>query len=215
MLSDETRASDRVSIAFTSLRQFLIAPSVLRHALQTIYTAKARRRNREDQTPLLYPVSTEKTEPASVRAHYSISQESDVARDLSYGRQRVPFYRYENLAKIKNRRLSPPSSDTAVAAAAAVTLRHLRYRDAEQPKERVEKRRANMCASTPCARKEGGKVGYDMSGMLYDPIFQKITFCASLPPPSPPLPAQRLALIPLLVCSLFYRQSLSLSLSPP
>lgn len=29
---------------------------------------------------------------------------------------------------------------------------------------------------------DGRKVGYDMSGMLYDPIFQKITFCAFIPP---------------------------------
>lgn len=40
--------------------------------------------------------------------------------------------------------------------------------------ERVEKTAANMCAN---ALSEGGWEGYDMSGMLYDPIFQ-ITFCA-------------------------------------
>lgn len=38
------------------------------------------------------------------------------------------------------------------------------------------KRRRRICARTRC-RKEDGKVGYDMSGMLYDPIFQ-ITFRA-------------------------------------
>jgi len=45
--------------------------------------------------------------------------------------------------------------------------------------ERIEKHRG-ICARARHwrnARKEGGKVGYDMSGMLYDPIFQKITFC--------------------------------------
>jgi len=61
------------------------------------------------------------------------------------------------------------------------------------------KRRRRICMRTRCwkdARKEGGKMGYDMmSGMLYDPIFQ-IIFCA--------FSYRRSTLIPLLSCSLFY-----------
>lgn len=54
---------------------------------------------------------------------------------------------------------------------------------------------------------DGRKVGYDMSGMLYDPIFQKITFCAFIPPST----ATRFySASPLLSLSLFFS-----SLLPP
>lgn len=79
----DSRVRPRVSIALTSTT--VVSHRAERRASYDMlckqYTAKARR-NREDQTiiPCLY--REENREPASARAHYSISQESDVARSF-------------------------------------------------------------------------------------------------------------------------------------
>ena len=56
--------------------------------------------------------------------------------------------RYENLAKIKNRRL-----------------------ELEDDRRKGWKEPTNMCTGAGKVCAEGEKAGYDMSGMLYDPIF--------------------------------------------
>lgn len=102
-LSDETRASDRISIAFAATTVSHRAPSILRHALQTIY-GKSIPRNGEAR--LLCPVSSKKIQPKLGR----IIPFARIRRRaiLLRGHKGVPFYRYENLAKIKNRRLFLP-----------------------------------------------------------------------------------------------------------
>lgn len=106
-LSDETRASDRISIAFATTTVSHRAPSILRHALQTIYgksippLSPQRREAR-----LLCPVSPKKIQPKPGRIiPFARIQRRAI---LLRGHKGVPFYRYENLAKIKNRLLSLP-----------------------------------------------------------------------------------------------------------
>lgn len=70
---------------------------------------------------------------------------------------------YENLAKIKNRRPGlEDASGKGLKEANEYALRSARERNAGE------------------VFVEGEKAGYDMSGMLYDPIFQKITSCTSI-----------------------------------
>lgn len=79
---------------------------------------------------------------------YSVSQESDVAILLRVDKG-VAFCRYENLAKIKNRRSSPRSPLLILLTPVAIKTPEL--------KERVEKTPANMCANALLGGREKGE----------------------------------------------------------
>ena len=175
MLSDKVRASDRVSIAFATTTVSHRAPSILRHALQTIYGKSIPQPGKAD-----YYDSTSLSfsrKPGLDRA-YSVSQESDVAILLRVDKG-IAFYRYENLAKIKNRRSSPRSPllilFTPVAEDARVEGKG--WKDAgEYVRERVV---------VKDARKESEKVRYDMRTECFTiPFFRSPSL---LPPALIPL----------------------------
>lgn len=105
----DTRASYR-PLAYRSSRATATVSHRARSAsydmLRKQYTAQASCNGGEAR--LLCPVYPRK--PRLARAHYSISQESDVARSFLEATKEVPFCRYENLAKIKNRRPIPSTT---------------------------------------------------------------------------------------------------------
>lgn len=174
VIKRKTRASDRVSIAFTGTTVSHRAPSILRHALQTIYGKSIPQRGGQTIMPCLSQENP--AQPGRIIP----SRKNPTSRRaiLLRGDKGAPLRRYENLAKIKNRRLPRPPSPPPVPSSR-------NYRGAEPEGERVERRicvRARRAAGTVAGGRRVGKVGYDMSGMLYDPIFQEITFRAFVPP---------------------------------
>lgn len=133
-LSDETRASDRISIAFATTTVSHRAPSILRHALQTIYGKSIPPSPQRREARLLCPVSPKKIQPKPGRIiPFARIQRRAI---LLRGYKGVPFYRYKNLAKIKNRLLSPALPLPATT---------------KREEERVEKRR-RICARARCWR---------------------------------------------------------------
>lgn len=199
-LSDETRASDRISIAFAATTVSHRAPSILRHALQTIYGKSIPpppATGRPDYYALSLPRKSSPS-PGRIIPFARIRRRAILLR----GHKGVPFYRYENLAKIKNRRL-PPSSLPPPPVTSRPPLWRRKRKGLKSIGEYVRERATRGRTREGRSGKVECRIRYEWNALR--PHFSE-DHLLSRHSPSTPLP------IPSLACTLFHRRS---SLSPP